>query len=118
MRMEENEMTVPMKNMKVITKSVLIDGEEFVLISLDSFTEGQKETFGDKIYGLISYDYIDENGCMTKALNGIQMCVEATPEKSIEEMKNRIKIRKWKEANPHASDTEIIQYVVKVCEGV
>ena len=52
--------------MKVLTNNVLIEGEEFVLIT-DEFK-------GMKYYGTIPYSEV-EKGRLKRKLNGLDMCV-------------------------------------------
>ena len=53
--------------MKVITRCVVIEGQEFVLI--------KDEQNGRKYWGTIPYSVLDENGRMTRAMNGLEMKV-------------------------------------------
>ena len=53
--------------MKVLTKCVNIENQEFVLI--------QDESNNEKFYGTIPYSELDENGVMKRELNGLQICI-------------------------------------------
>ena len=53
--------------MKVVTSSVIIENEEFVLIS------DQHE--GRTFYGTIPCSNLDKHGRMIEGLNGAQMCI-------------------------------------------
>lgn len=57
--------------MKIVTKSVVIENEEFVLIS------DTDKTYGD-FYGTIPYTELDDEGKMKRELNGLEMCVGRT----------------------------------------
>lgn len=54
--------------MKVLTKSVLIEGEEFALIK-DNSERGE-------YLGTIPYTELNEEGRMKRPLNGFEMCIE------------------------------------------
>lgn len=54
--------------MKVLTKLVSIENEEFVLIQ-DTTKDGKE------YFGTIPYSELDEKGCMKRALNGFEMCI-------------------------------------------
>lgn len=73
--------------MKVITKYVNIENEEFALI----YDEQQ----GRKFYGTIPYTELDERGCMKRALNGFQMCIADTPAEAITLREQSIKFRRF-----------------------
>lgn len=53
--------------MKVITRSVVIEEQEFVLI--------ENEQDGKKYWGTIPYTEIDENGRMKRTMNGLEMMI-------------------------------------------
>ena len=54
--------------LKVLTKRVNIGEESFVLVELTRIDDG------NKLYGTISYNELDERGCMKRELNGLEMC--------------------------------------------
>ena len=54
--------------MKVLTRCVNIENEEFVLIS-------NKREDGVEYFGTIPYTEINEKGCMKRELNGFEMCI-------------------------------------------
>lgn len=58
--------------LKVITKLVDIKGERFVLVKITRTDDG------NEFYGTISYNELDEKGCMKRELNGIEMCLNDT----------------------------------------
>ena len=84
--------------LKVLTKRVSIGDENYVLVELQRTDIENAE----KMYGTISYNELDEKGCMKRELNGIEMCCSfdiphalkmredemATRGMSIEEMAN------------------------------
>lgn len=73
--------------MKVITKCVNIENEEFVLI-LD-------EHEGRKYFGTIPYTELDENGKMKRALNGFEIAISfKSIADAIERRKENIKIER------------------------
>ena len=61
-------MTKGLDIMKVVTKSVIIENEEFILI---------RDKHEDREYlGTIPYTELTEDGRMKRALNGFQICIE------------------------------------------
>ena len=56
-----------MKNLTVLSKMVHIEGEQFVLVSFDA-SEGLKEYYGERVFGLVNYKHLDEHGCLNKPL--------------------------------------------------
>lgn len=63
--------------MKVVTKSVIIENEEFVLIK-------DTDTNYGEYYGTIPYTELDEEGKMKRELNGFEICVEHTIAEALE----------------------------------
>lgn len=53
--------------MRVLTKSVLIENQEFVLVT--------NEHEGRTYFATIPYEALDENGCMKREMNGGEMCI-------------------------------------------
>ena len=53
--------------MKILTKHVVLENEEFVLI--------QDEHEGQIYYGTIPYTELDENGKMKRPLNGFEIAI-------------------------------------------
>lgn len=73
--------------MKVLTKVVDIDNQEFVLIA-DTHD-------GRKYYGTIPYSELDESGRMKRALNGAQMCISFnSPAEAIDNRKRDIVMKR------------------------
>ena len=72
--------------MKVITKYVNIENEEFYLIK-DSHE-------GKTYYGTINYKDVDENGKLKRQLNGFQMCIADTVEEALARRERDIKTSK------------------------
>ena len=87
--------------MKVLTKNVLIEDEEFVLIT-DEFK-------GRKYYGTIPYSEV-ENGRLKRRLNGFDMCIcfESIGE-AIEDRRKDILFKKFKNEGKH-TEAELIEY--------
>lgn len=100
--------------MNVVTKVVNILGNEFVLVSFEAQTDGQRETFGDTIYGLIPYEFIDENGYLTKVLNGGDMAIDSTVDGCIRNMAFTMKCRQWRAEHPNASDMEFCMWAATI----
>lgn len=90
--------------MKVLTKNVLIEGEEFFLIS--DIHEGQK------YYGTIPYSEV-ENGRLKRQLNGFEMCIsfEGIPQ-AIERREKHILIERFKKEGH--TEEELLNYCLQV----
>lgn len=90
--------------MKVLTKNVLIEGEEFFLIS--DIHEGKK------FYGTIPYKEV-ENGRMKRQLNGFEMCIsfEGIPQ-AIERREKHILIERFKKEGH--TEEELLNYCLQV----
>ena len=74
--------------MKVITRSVEVENQEFVLIK-DSTTDSNNQHY--TYYGTIPYTEI-ENGKMKRALNGHEMCIAYTISEALARRKAQIVI--------------------------
>lgn len=72
--------------MKVITKHVNIENEEFYLI--------KNSHEGKAYYGTINYKEVDENGKLKRQLNGFDMCIADTVGEALERRETDIKIKK------------------------
>ncbi len=96
--------------MTVITKKVVIENEEFVLIK-DNSANGV-------YYGTIPYSELDENGKLKRQLNGYDMAivfetaahVESAMYKAIKERQRRIPLDRFI-AEGHTKE-EIIQFIL------
>ena len=102
-----------MKNMKVLTKYVMIEGSTFALISFDT-PETMIDMYGNRTYGLIDYKYIGDDGRLTKPLMYGEMAVASTPAKSIERMRLLIISRRWKDEHPDATDHELAKFLMQL----
>lgn len=100
--------------MNVVTKVVNILGNEFVLVSFEAQTDGQRETFGDTIYGLIPYENIDSDGYLKKMMNGYDMAIDGTPDGCIRNMAFTMKCRQWRAEHPNASDMEFCMWAATI----
>jgi hypothetical protein len=86
--------------MKVLTKVVIIENEEFALIT--------DEYEGKKYYGTIPYSETDENGRLKRVLNGFDMCISfESIEDALEERTNRIKLERFR-AEGHTKAEEMM----------
>ena len=103
-----------MKGTKVITKYVKIEDREFMLIRFDATSDNLREYYGDKIYGLIDYEFIGKDGRMIRPLMYGEMAIADTPAKAIDRMRKSLICRKWREEHPEATDQEFMMYVIKV----
>ena len=100
--------------MDVVTKVVRIMNQEFVLVSFKAQNDGQREAFGNTIYGLIPYDCIDEHGYLTKVLNGGDMQIDGNPENCIRNMTFYLKCKQWKADHPNATEMEFVMAMANV----
>ena len=75
--------------MKVVTKSVVIENEEFVLVKVDN-----------EFYGTISVKDLDENGALKRGLNGFDMCVGDTTGGALRRRKNHILCERFLNEHP------------------
>ena len=88
--------------MKVLTKHVNIENEEFALIT-DKYE-------GRTYYGTIPYSEVDENGRLKRQLNGFDMCISfLNIADALKERTNRIKTVRY-EAEGH-SKAEVLMFV-------
>ena len=78
--------------LKVITKKVIIEDEEFVLVELTRTDDG------NRFFGTIPYSELDEKGCMKRELNGFEMCINETIARAIDMRHDVIKTRGMNEA--------------------
>ena len=86
--------------MKVLTKNVNIENKEFVLVQSSDAKYHNKRENNNTFYGLIPYDEIDEQGRMKRALNGFEMGIADSISETIENVRDNVKIEKWKAAHP------------------
>lgn len=84
-----------MYQLKVLTRCVSIHDEKFVLVKL---------THTDVKYGTISYDELDDKGCMKRELNGFDMCIADSIDEALESRKFMIETR-------NMSMEQLVQYV-------
>lgn len=98
-----------MKDIKTITKTVIIEGTAFTLFQFTAENEHEKY-FGEKPFGLVEQSLLGND----KALNGFQLNVAETPERCFSMARTSILIRKFKEANPNATDEELVKYVLTI----
>lgn len=98
-----------MKDIKTITKTVIIEGTEFTLFQFTAENENEKY-FGEKPFGLVEKSLL-ENG---KALNGFQLNVAETPERCFSMARMNILGRKFKEENPNATEKEFVKYLLSI----
>lgn len=91
--------------MKVLTKNVLIEGEEFVLIT--------DEHEGRNYYGTIPYSELNNEGKMKRPLNGFEMCIsfKGIPQ-AIERREKHILIERFKKEGH--TEEELLNYCLQV----
>ena len=99
----------------VETKKVTIMNRDFALVKYAAPNDRQREVFGEFIYGLIPYDCIGDDGCLTKALNGYDMAVSESPEHSIRMMKFGIQCENWKAEHPNATEDDFRKFMLTIC---
>lgn len=106
--------TRKMEGLKVITKYVKIEDKEFMLIRFDANSDNLRKYYGDKIYGLIDYEFIGKDGRMTRPLMYGEMAIADTPANAIDRMRKDLICRKWRKEHPEATEQEWMMYVIKV----
>ena len=97
--------------MKVLTKNVNIENKEFVLVQSSDAKYHNKRENNNTFYGLIPYDEIDEQGRMKRALNGFEMGIADSISETIENVRDNVKIEKWKAAHPRYTEIEMIEFI-------
>ncbi len=97
--------------MKVLTKNVNIENKEFVLVQSSDAKYHNKRENNNTFYGLIPYDEIDEQGRMKRALNGFEMGIADSISETIENVRDNVKIEKWKAAHPGYTEIEMIEFI-------
>lgn len=102
-----------MKNMKLMTKEVMIEGSTFALIGFDT-PDTMIDFYGNRTYGLIDYKYIDDNGRLAKPLMYGEMAVASTPAKSIERMRQLMICKRWRDEHPDATDHELAKFLMQL----
>ena len=105
-----------MKNLTVLTKKVHIEGEQFVLVSFDA-SEGLKEYYGDRVFGLVNYKHLDEHGCLNKPLMNGELAVSASAAEAIDRKRKDLMCQHWRAKHPDATEQEFMQYVLTVFCG-
>lgn len=98
-----------MKDIRTITKTVIIEGVAFTLFQFTAENE-QEEYFGKKPFGLVEKSLLKEG----KALNGFQLNVAETPKRCFRMARMAVLGRKFKEANPNATDKEYLEYLLSI----
>lgn len=97
--------------MKVLTKNVNIENKEFVLVQSSDAKYHNKRENNNTFYGLIPYDEIDEQGRMKRALNGFEMGIADSISETIENVRDNVKIEKWKAEHPGYTEIEMIEFI-------
>jgi len=91
--------------MKVLTKNVLIEDEEFVLIT--------DEHEGRKFYGTIPYSEL-ENGKIKRELNGFELCIDwVNTTNALENRRKDILFKRFKNEGKH-TEAELIEYFLSL----
>ena len=98
-----------MKDIKTITKTVVIEGTAFTLFQFTAENEHERY-FGEKPFGLIEKSLLGTK----KTLNGFEMHISETPNGCFRLARSHILGRKFKEENPNASDEEFVKYLFAV----
>ena len=97
--------------MKVLTKNVNIENKEFILVQGSDAKYHNKRENNNTFYGLIPYDEIDEQGRMKRALNGFEMGIADSISETIENVRDNVKIEKWKAEHPGHTEIEMIEFI-------
>lgn len=100
-----------MKDIKTITKTVIVEGVAFVLFQFTAENE-QEKYFGEKPFGLIEKSLLKTN----RTFNGFDMHISSTPNDCFNLARTHILACKFRETNPTASDEELIRYLLAVVQ--
>ena len=105
--------------MTVLTKCVILENEKFVLIKDTSKELAKASEYKNcEYFGTIPYTELDEQGRMKRTLNGLQICMQPTASEAIRQRLLNIKLKKFKEENPNATDKEIILKATELIETI
>ena len=97
--------------MEVITKCVVIENEKFVLIR--DKKEGLPECYKNReYYGTIPYAELDEHG------NGFEIGIEASAGEALRYRMLRIRLKKFDEENPGASEETRIKKIIELRNAI
>lgn len=103
--------------MEVLTKCVILDDEKFVLIKdkSEKLTEFYKN---GEFYGTIPYAELDEHGKLKRQLNGFEIGIEASAGEALRYRMLRIKLKKFDEENPGASEETRIKKIIELRNAI
>ena len=96
-----------MKDIKIISKTVVIEGIEFVLFQFTAENEREKY-FGEKPFGLIEKTLLKTN----KTFNGFDMHISDSPDRCISLARTQILVREFRDTHPNASDEDLLKYLL------
>ena len=103
--------------MEVITKCVVIENEKFVLIR--DKKEGLPECYKNgEYYGTIPYAELDEHGKLKRQLNGFEIGIEASAGEALRYRMLRIRLKKFDEENPGASEEMRIKKIIELRNAI
>ena len=103
--------------MEVITKCVVIENEKFVLIR--DKKEGLPECYKNgEYYGTIPYAELDEHGKLKRQLNGFEIGIEASAGEALRYRMLRIRLKKFEEKNPGASEKTRIKKIIELRNAI
>lgn len=103
--------------MEVITKCVVIENEKFVLIR--DKKEGLPECYKNgEYYGTIPYEELDEHGKLKRQLNGFEIGIEASAGEALRYRMLRIRLKKFDEENPGASEETRIKKIIELRNAI
>lgn len=103
--------------MEVITKCVVIENEKFVLIR--DKKEGLPECYKNgEYYGTIPYAELDEHGKLKRQLNGFEIGIEASAGEALRYRMLRIRLKKFDEENPRASEETRIKKIIELRNAI
>ena len=103
--------------MEVVTKCVVIENEKFVLIR--DKKEGLPECYKNgEYYGTIPYAELDEHGKLKRQLNGFEIGIEASAGEALRYRILRIRLKKFDEENPGASEEMRIKKIIELRNAI
>lgn len=103
--------------MEVVTKCVVIENEKFVLIK-DKKADLPENYKNGEYYGTIPYAELDEHGKLKRQLNGFEIGIEASAGEALRYRMLRIRLKKFDEENPGASEETRIKKIIELRNAI
>lgn len=96
--------------MEVVVRSLVLEGEEFVVIKdKNEKLVGTVGSQNGEYYATIPYSELDEQGRMKRVLNGFQICLADSFDSAIKRRLVNLKLVRYMDENPNATDEMIFK---------